>query len=46
MRGAIPPHPQYAFMAWCSLKKHRDDFIFNYDVWIKYCHMYAAGLKR
>jgi hypothetical protein len=25
MRGAIPPLPQYAFMAWC-LVKHRDNF--------------------
>jgi hypothetical protein len=26
MHGAIPPLPQYAFMAWCSFKtkKHRD----------------------
>jgi hypothetical protein len=21
MSGAIPPLPQYAFMAWCSVKK-------------------------
>jgi hypothetical protein len=21
MRGVIPPLPQYAFMAWCSVKK-------------------------
>jgi hypothetical protein len=27
MCGAIPPHPQYAFMAWC-LVKHRDSFAF------------------
>jgi len=27
MRGAIPPLPQYAFMAWC-LVKHRDKFTF------------------
>jgi hypothetical protein len=27
MRGAIPPFPQYVFMAWCLLK-HRDNFIF------------------
>jgi hypothetical protein len=27
MRGAIPPLPQYAFMAWC-LVKHRDNFTF------------------
>jgi len=27
MRGAIPPLPQYAFMAWCLVKKkHRDNF--------------------
>jgi hypothetical protein len=24
MRGAIPPLPQYAFMAWCSVKKSTD----------------------
>jgi hypothetical protein len=28
MRGAIPPLPQYIFMAWC-LVKHRDNFTFN-----------------
>jgi hypothetical protein len=29
MRADIPPLPQYAFMAWCSVKeKHRDYFIF------------------
>jgi hypothetical protein len=29
MRGATPPLPQYAFMAWCSVKKqHRDNFTF------------------
>jgi hypothetical protein len=27
MRGSIPPLPQYAFMAWCSVK-HRDNFTF------------------
>jgi hypothetical protein len=27
MRGAIPPLPQYVFMAWC-LVKHRDNFTF------------------
>jgi hypothetical protein len=25
MRGAMPPLPQYVFMAWC-LVKHRDNF--------------------
>jgi hypothetical protein len=29
MRGAIPPLPQYAFMAWC-LVKHRDNFTFTF----------------
>jgi hypothetical protein len=28
MRGAIHPHPQYAFMASC-LVKHRDNFAFT-----------------
>jgi hypothetical protein len=29
VRGAIPPLPQYASMAWCSVKKkHRDNFTF------------------
>jgi hypothetical protein len=27
MSGAIPPLPQYAFMAWC-LVKHKDTFTF------------------
>jgi hypothetical protein len=27
MHGAIPPLPQYVFMAWCLLK-HRDNFTF------------------
>jgi hypothetical protein len=30
MRGAIPPLPQYDFMAWCSvIEKHRDNFTFT-----------------
>jgi hypothetical protein len=29
MRGAIPPLPQYAFMAW-YLAKHRDNFTFTF----------------
>jgi hypothetical protein len=28
MRGAIPPLPQYVFMAWCLVKR-RDNFIFT-----------------
>jgi len=27
MREAIPPLPQYAFIAWCS--EYRDNFIFT-----------------
>jgi cation transport regulator ChaC len=31
MSGAIPPLPQYAFMAWCAVKKkHRDNFNFTF----------------
>jgi hypothetical protein len=29
MRGAIPPLPQYVFMAW-FLVKHRDNFAFTF----------------
>jgi hypothetical protein len=28
MRGAIPPLPQYVFIAWCSVK-HRNNFTFT-----------------
>jgi hypothetical protein len=28
MSGAIPPLPQYAFMAWCSVKHNKDNFTF------------------
>jgi len=31
MSGAIPPLPQYSFMAWC-LVKHRDNFTFTSGV--------------
>jgi hypothetical protein len=30
MSGAILPLPQYAFMAWCLVKKHRDNFTFTF----------------
>jgi len=31
MRGATHPLPQYAFMAWCSVKKnHRNNFTFTF----------------
>jgi hypothetical protein len=29
MRGAIPPLPQYVFVAWC-LVKHRENFTFTF----------------
>jgi hypothetical protein len=29
MHGAIPPLPQYVFMAWC-LAKYRDNFTFYF----------------
>jgi hypothetical protein len=32
MRGAIPPLPQYAFMAWC-LVKHMDNFTFTFMIY-------------
>jgi hypothetical protein len=32
MRGATPPLPQHALMAWC-LVKHRDDFTSRTVVW-------------
>jgi hypothetical protein len=31
MSGAIPPLPQYDFMAWC-LVQHRDNFTFNFTL--------------
>jgi hypothetical protein len=30
MRGAIPPLPQYTFMAWWAQLKHRDNFTINF----------------
>jgi hypothetical protein len=30
MRGAIPPLPQYLFLAWC-LVKHSDNFTFTFN---------------
>jgi len=30
MSVAIPPLPQYAFMAWCLVKKHRNNFTFTF----------------
>jgi hypothetical protein len=30
MRGAIPPLPQYAFMAWCSVKEKAQGQLYFY----------------
>jgi len=39
MSGVIPPLPQYAFMAWCSVKKkHGDNFTFTLLFWIAKFH--------
>jgi hypothetical protein len=32
MSGAIPPPPQYAFMAWQAVKAQGQLYLFNYDV--------------
>jgi len=32
MCGAMPPLSQYAFMVWCSVKKHRDNFTFTFTL--------------
>jgi hypothetical protein len=28
MSGAVPPFPQYAFMAWCSVKAQRQLYLY------------------
>jgi hypothetical protein len=48
MRGAIPPLPQYAFMAWC-LVNHRDSFTFTFSTfvirvaWLRDCKVLSGG---
>jgi hypothetical protein len=34
MHVSISPLPQYAFVAWCSVKKHRDNFTFTFYLFI------------
>jgi hypothetical protein len=41
MRGAIPPLPQYAFIALC-LVKHRDNFTFTFTY--LFVHLIVASL--
>jgi hypothetical protein len=37
MSAAIPPLPQYVFMAWCSVKeKHRDTFTLVHLVFLNF----------
>jgi hypothetical protein len=38
MHGAVPPLPQYVFMAWC-LVKHRDNFTDCHSQILEVCHM-------
>jgi hypothetical protein len=44
MRGAIPPLPQYVFMAWC-LVKHRDNFTFYFIISKQYSNNVAIVLS-
>jgi hypothetical protein len=43
MSGAIPPLPQYAFMAWCLLER-RDNF-FTFMMYI-YCNFILHTIAR
>jgi len=37
MHGAIPPLPQYAFMAWCSVKAQGQPNFFTLQVFLISC---------
>jgi hypothetical protein len=42
MSGAIHPLPQYAFMAWCLVKKkHRDNFTFFFTYYLRTDSVYV-----
>jgi len=45
MRGAIPPLPQYAFMAWCSVKAW-DNFTFTFYLNCQYFGYYLTSSWR
>jgi hypothetical protein len=45
MRGAIPPLPQYVFMAWC-LVKHSDIFTFTSSVTLREGNVLSAFENR
>jgi hypothetical protein len=34
MSGAIPPFPQYAFMAWCSVKAQEQLYLYLFTFYI------------
>jgi hypothetical protein len=40
MGGAIHPLPQYTFMTWCLVKKHRDKFTFLFLQGQIYLYLY------
>jgi hypothetical protein len=49
MSGAIPPLPQYAFMAWCLVKKHKDNFTFTLplrDLRTIHFEIFRSGLEN
>jgi hypothetical protein len=43
MSGAVPPLPQYAFMAWCLVKAQGQLYIF-FTLSKLYCSIYSAVL--
>jgi hypothetical protein len=47
MSGDIPPLPQYAFMAWCSVKKAQGQLylIIIIIIIIVIAQWYSAGLR-
>jgi hypothetical protein len=43
MSGAIPPLPQYPFMAWCSVKAQGQLYLYLYVQCITYYVLYRAA---
>jgi len=41
MRRAIPPLPQYAFMAWCSVKAQRQVYLYLPYVFMGWCLIFT-----
>jgi hypothetical protein len=55
MRVAIPPLPQYTFLAWCSLKEAQDNFTFTFtnvphpetdSVWVQYFALHCTAFLK